>query len=504
MLKSKYVYTFILTFLFICLLFPKKIQAAEQLIYSKDGINISMNIEAADEEYETLYVPMKVTNNTKSEAILEFINLEVYDVFNNLIGSGTFRYTAPARSASNTTMILRGTGLTKETLGNIKYNVLSSVNLEGSLISEEPIIVNQNSGDITEDTTKEYEEKLESILKEQEETEKKEQEDENSKYKYAGYETEPVTDVMIGDRDHGLLYIVPDDEWEKINISDDETQLHYISKKLGLMVTLSYDLKTKDVDLFTETLKTYLTSGYNGEYIIINDDCIKFHDYIANRLYYCSPDSSELAYLLAIESADGMIKIMTVENILIENDQTDISNIVENKFISNWEPSIARKEATEKTKEIQEKIDNNEIISFGEGGEIQKEKTIMDYIKEYQTYLLIGLGVIVFITIIFIIMFIKAHQSWWKVFIPIYNLIIFSRIVWGDSVSWVGILVPIYNIYWHFRTCIDISKDFNFGKVFGIISAICPIALIIPILFGKYVGYCDVTEKHELIYLDLD
>lgn len=82
----------------------------------------------------------------------------------------------------------------------------------------------------------------------------------------------------------------------------------------------------------------------------------------------------------------------------------------------------------------------------------------------------------------------KAGQPGWALLIPIYNLIVVSRMVWGSGGKIFLMLVPIYNIYFAFKHNIAFANAFGKSNGFGVAMTFFPF-LIWAIGFDKNVTY---------------
>ncbi|MCU9534043.1 DUF5684 domain-containing protein [Streptococcus sp. CSL10205-OR2] len=77
----------------------------------------------------------------------------------------------------------------------------------------------------------------------------------------------------------------------------------------------------------------------------------------------------------------------------------------------------------------------------------------------------------------------KANEPGWKVLIPIYNLYILSKIIYGNGWQFVLLLIPVINIYYSIRFSLDMAKSYGKSTAFGI-----GIFLLSP-LFISIIGY---------------
>ncbi|MGT2772022.1 DUF5684 domain-containing protein [Streptococcus marimammalium] len=77
----------------------------------------------------------------------------------------------------------------------------------------------------------------------------------------------------------------------------------------------------------------------------------------------------------------------------------------------------------------------------------------------------------------------KANESGWKALIPIYNLYILSKIIYGNGWQFILLLIPIINIYYAYRFSQDMAQSYGKSTTFGI-----GIFLLSP-LFISIIGY---------------
>ncbi|MGF3067255.1 DUF5684 domain-containing protein [Facklamia sp. P12945] len=74
--------------------------------------------------------------------------------------------------------------------------------------------------------------------------------------------------------------------------------------------------------------------------------------------------------------------------------------------------------------------------------------------------------------IIFIVgmwkLFEKAGEAGWKSLIPIYQLYIQFKIVYGNGWKVLWLLVPLANIYFIIMFCLDLAKVFGKGVGYGL------------------------------------
>lgn len=92
-------------------------------------------------------------------------------------------------------------------------------------------------------------------------------------------------------------------------------------------------------------------------------------------------------------------------------------------------------------------------------------------------------------------LFQKAGEPGWASIIPIYNALVFLKIV-GRPWWWLFLMcIPFLGIIFGFIVCIDLAKSFGKDVVFGIGLAILGIVFIPILAFGnaKYVGAAGIS-----------
>ena len=101
----------------------------------------------------------------------------------------------------------------------------------------------------------------------------------------------------------------------------------------------------------------------------------------------------------------------------------------------------------------------------------------------------------------------KAGVAGWKSLIPIYNLFIAAKIVFGKA--WYGILffVPIVGIIFYLMYNIKKAKVYSQSAALGVLGIFFPPALSAIVAFSSsaiYVGPLASDEEVEYIYVDED
>jgi hypothetical protein len=102
---------------------------------------------------------------------------------------------------------------------------------------------------------------------------------------------------------------------------------------------------------------------------------------------------------------------------------------------------------------------------------------------------LIYLAVCILLFISMWVIFAKAGQPGWAIIIPIYNAIVFFRVI-GKPWWWLILcILPIINIIWIIWSYNLLSKSFGKGEGFTIGIIILPFIFIPILAFGaKYAG----------------
>jgi hypothetical protein len=111
---------------------------------------------------------------------------------------------------------------------------------------------------------------------------------------------------------------------------------------------------------------------------------------------------------------------------------------------------------------------------------------------------MIGLILIVFFVATFWRIFAKANQPGWATLIPVYNLIVFMRIIKRPAVMLLLLFIPFVNIY------IAISFIHTLSKSFGN-DAMFTIGLIfLPFIFYPILAFGNHQYIHEELKNDAD
>ncbi len=106
------------------------------------------------------------------------------------------------------------------------------------------------------------------------------------------------------------------------------------------------------------------------------------------------------------------------------------------------------------------------------------------------TYYIISLVVYVLLIVAWWKIFQKAGEAGWKSLIPIYNLYILFKIVWGNGWMCLLMLIPCVNIVIDILMSIKLAKAFGKGTGFGIGLIFLPniFALILGFGDAQYIG----------------
>lgn len=103
----------------------------------------------------------------------------------------------------------------------------------------------------------------------------------------------------------------------------------------------------------------------------------------------------------------------------------------------------------------------------------------------------------IFIYILLIVaewrIFSKAGEAGWASLIPIYNMYVLFRIIYGKGIKFLLLLVPLLNIIVSIAMWIRLAEAFGKGIGFGIGMIFFPNIFTLVLAFGsaQYVGYTD-------------
>ncbi len=102
---------------------------------------------------------------------------------------------------------------------------------------------------------------------------------------------------------------------------------------------------------------------------------------------------------------------------------------------------------------------------------------------------IISLAVGILLLVSMWVIFAKAGQPGWAILIPIYNAIVFFRVI-GKPWWWLILcILPIINIIWVIWSYNLLSKSFGKGEGFTIGIILLPVIFIPVLAFGsKYAG----------------
>jgi len=78
----------------------------------------------------------------------------------------------------------------------------------------------------------------------------------------------------------------------------------------------------------------------------------------------------------------------------------------------------------------------------------------------------------------------KAGEPGWACLIPIYNLYIMFKIVYGNGWKFLLLLIPIVNIIISIKYTIDLAKVYGQGTLFGIGLIFVPFVFQLLLAFG--------------------
>lgn len=114
------------------------------------------------------------------------------------------------------------------------------------------------------------------------------------------------------------------------------------------------------------------------------------------------------------------------------------------------------------------------------------------FLSQPPVWFIVLVSIVAFITIVAqMALFEKCHQEWWAALVPVYNVIVFLRILGRPAWHLVFFLVPLYNIYFGFKLLIEICQCLGQTRTADYILVI--------ILSGLYVFHMAMTE--EIKYL---
>lgn len=89
----------------------------------------------------------------------------------------------------------------------------------------------------------------------------------------------------------------------------------------------------------------------------------------------------------------------------------------------------------------------------------------------------------------------KADQAWWKVFIPFYNCWVLFDIVYGKGSKMFLLLIPFYNIYVLIKFYIDMAHAYDQSTGFGVLLLFFPYVMYPVIGFSKEIEYVGPVEE---------
>jgi hypothetical protein len=96
-------------------------------------------------------------------------------------------------------------------------------------------------------------------------------------------------------------------------------------------------------------------------------------------------------------------------------------------------------------------------------------------------------------------MFEKAGEDGWKALIPIYNVYIAFKIVYGDGWKFLFLLIPLANIVFAIKFWFDLAKVFGKGTGFGFGLLLLNNIFMIILAFD-HSTYLGSTEKLKAEY----
>ena len=81
----------------------------------------------------------------------------------------------------------------------------------------------------------------------------------------------------------------------------------------------------------------------------------------------------------------------------------------------------------------------------------------------------------------------KMGLNGWEAIIPLYNLYVLFKALYGNGWKMLLLLIPIYNIYITFKLNIDLAHAFGQGTGFGIGLT------LLPFVFSPILGFGPAT-----------
>ncbi len=78
----------------------------------------------------------------------------------------------------------------------------------------------------------------------------------------------------------------------------------------------------------------------------------------------------------------------------------------------------------------------------------------------------------------------RAYEPWWAVFIPVYTTYVLFRMVYGEGWRFLLLLIPFYSIYLEFKTWYLLARAFGRGTGFCIGTALFPPVFVCILAFS--------------------
>lgn len=111
---------------------------------------------------------------------------------------------------------------------------------------------------------------------------------------------------------------------------------------------------------------------------------------------------------------------------------------------------------------------------------------MMEFLLHPPMWFIVMISIIGFITIVAqMALFEKCNQQWWAALVPVYNIIVFLRILGRPSWQILYLLIPVVNIYFAFLYLIEICKCLGQNKTSDFI--------LVCLLNGLYVFHLAMT-----------
>ncbi len=81
-------------------------------------------------------------------------------------------------------------------------------------------------------------------------------------------------------------------------------------------------------------------------------------------------------------------------------------------------------------------------------------------------------------------LYVKAGEQGWKIFIPFYRTYLLFKIAEGKGIKFLLLYVPLLNIYYYFRVHIRLALAFGKRKKYGLGMVLLPWLFVVMLGFG--------------------